>query len=348
MKRVSVIGHFAVGHDYLNGQTIKTKIVTGELERVFGADQIGTVDTHGGKQVLLKAPFQVLGALKNSVNVVILPAKNGLRVYAPLLALFRRFFRNRKLHYVVIGGWLPQFLQTRKYLAKALMGFDCIYVETHTMKAALEQQGFTNIFVTPNCKALTILSEAELDCAVAEPYKLCTFSRVMREKGIEAAVSAVKAVNGAMGREVFTLDIYGQIDGAQTEWFAQLQKTFPESVRYGGMVPFDRSVEVLKAYFALLFPTFYEGEGFAGTLIDAFSAGVPVIASDWKYNGEIVNDRVGWVYPTGNQKAFEEILMQIAQRPELILSKKHTCLKEAEKYRIDQALQVLVQQIEGE
>ena len=69
MKRVSVIGHFAVGHDYLNGQTIKTKIVTGELERVFGADQIGTVDTHGGKQVLLKAPFQVLGALKNSVNV---------------------------------------------------------------------------------------------------------------------------------------------------------------------------------------------------------------------------------------------------------------------------------------
>ena len=40
--------------------------------------------------------------------------------------------------------------------------------------------------------------------------------------------------------------------------------------------------------------------------------------------------------------------MQIAQRPELILGKKHTCLKEAEKYRIDQALHVLVDQIEGE
>ena len=37
MKKVSVIGHFAVGRQYLNGQTIKTKIVAGELERVLPA-----------------------------------------------------------------------------------------------------------------------------------------------------------------------------------------------------------------------------------------------------------------------------------------------------------------------
>ena len=80
MKRVSVIGHFAMGHQYLNGQTIKTKIVAGELTRVLGSEQVATVDTHGGRKTLLKAPFQVLGALKNSTNVVILPAKNGLRV----------------------------------------------------------------------------------------------------------------------------------------------------------------------------------------------------------------------------------------------------------------------------
>lgn len=348
MKKVSVIGHFAVGRQYLNGQTIKTKIVAGELERVLGSDQISSVDTHGGRKTLLKAPFQVVRALKDSRNVVILPAKNGLRVYAPLLAVCRRFFRNRKLHYVVIGGWLPQFLETRKWLAKALMGFDGIYVETHTMKIALERQGFANVFVTPNCKDLTVLSEPELVFPASGPYKLCTFSRVMREKGIEEAVDAVKSVNEALGRQVFSLDIYGQVDSQQTGWFADLQKTFPESVRYGGMVPFDKSVEVLKEYFALLFPTCYEGEGFAGTLIDAFSAGVPVIASDWKYNEEIVNDRVGYVYPTGNQTAFVDILTQIAGNPEMILGKKRACLEETRKYRIDQALRILIDQIESE
>lgn len=348
MKKVSVIGHFAVGRDYLNGQTIKTKIVTGELERVLGPDRVATVDTHGGWKSLLKAPFRVFHTLKNSQNVVILPARNGLRVYAPLLAFCRQFFRNRKLHYAVIGGWLPQFLETRKWLANALKKFDCMYVETNAMKTALEQQGFSNVLVMPNCKDLSILSEAELVSSACEPYKLCTFSRVMREKGIKEAVEAVRAVNDTLGRQVFSLDIYGQIDAAQTEWFENLQKAFPASVRYGGAVPFDRSVEVLKEYFALLFPTYYEGEGFAGTLIDAFSAGVPVIASDWKYNAEIVNDQVGFVYPTGNQKAFTDILMQIAEKPDMILSKKRTCLKEAEKYRIDQALSVLVDQIEGE
>lgn len=348
MKKVSVIGHFAVGHQYLNGQTIKTKIVTGELERVLGSGQVGIVDTHGGPKTLLRAPFQVVHSLKNSKNIVILPAKNGLRVYAPLLAVCSRFFRNRKLHYAVIGGWLPQFLETRKLLAKFLKTFDCIYVETNTMKSALEQQGFSNVYVTPNCKDLTILSEAELVFCEQEPHKLCTFSRVMREKGIEEAVEAVKTVNEALGRQVFSLDIYGQVDTAQTAWFENLQKAFPEFVRYGGLIPFDKSVEVLKEYFALLFPTCYEGEGFAGTLIDAFSAGVPVIASDWKYNAEIVNEQVGYVYPTGNQEAFADILRRLAENPETALSKKRACLAEAQKYRIDQALRVLIDQIEGE
>ena len=348
MKKVSVIGHFAVGRQYLNGQTIKTKIVAGELERVFGSDQISAIDTHGGRKTLLKAPFQVIHALKDSRNVVILPAKNGLRVYAPLLAVCRPFFRNRKLHYVVIGGWLPQFLETRKWLAKALMRFDCIYVETNAMKMALEEQGFANVCVMPNCKELTALSESELVFPELEPYKLCTFSRVMREKGIEEAVEAVKTVNDALGRQVFSLDIYGQIDSAQTDWFTQLQKQFPVFVRYGGMVPFDKSVEVLKEYFALLFPTCYEGEGFAGTLIDAFSAGVPVVASDWKYNGEIVNDRVGYIYPTGNQTAFVNILMEISGNPDMILGKKRACLEETQKYRVDQALRILIDQRESE
>lgn len=252
---------------------------------------------------------------------MIFPAHNGVRVFGPVLAFFKNFSRCR-LHYVVIGGWLM----------KALMKFDGIYVETKTMKSALEQQGLSNVYVMPNCKDLTILAEEELVFCTQEPYKLCTFSRVMREKGIEDAVNAVKTVNNALGRNVYSLDIYGQIDEGQTQWFAELQKNFPESVRYGGMVPFDRSVEVLKEYFALLFPTYYSGEGFAGTLIDAFSAGVPVIASDWKYNTEIVNEQVGYVYPTGNQDAFVEILMQVAENPQMLIDMKPACLKKAEDF----------------
>lgn len=347
-EKVSVLGHLGVGETLLNGQTVKTKIITEELQRRLGREQVLKIDTHGGWKTLAKAPFQTIFALKKSRNILIFPAQNGLRIYAPMLSFFRHFFKGRKLHYIVIGGWLPQFLTKRKGLAKALKNFDGIYVETGTMKSALEARGFENVFVMPNCKKLTVLSENELVYPQGVPYKLCTFSRVMREKGIEDAVKTVTAVNQSFGRTVFSLDIYGQVDENQTEWFGALQKTFPDYIHYGGLIPFDKSVETLKEYFALLFPTYYEGEGFAGTLIDAYSAGVPVIASDWKYNTELVNENIGYVYKTRDNAALAELLSAVAADPTMILKKKKSCLYEAEKYKIEKAVGVLLDRIEGD
>ena len=135
---VSVLGHFGYGKELLNGQTVKAKILAQAMKAQLGEENIRCIDTHGGVKVLLKAPFQVLEAVRGSENVVILPAHNGLRVYAPLLSLARKCGGKCKLHYVVIGGWLPEFLKERRVLKKQLQSFDGIYVETQTMKWALE------------------------------------------------------------------------------------------------------------------------------------------------------------------------------------------------------------------
>lgn len=344
MKRVCIIGHFGHGENLLNGQTVKTRIVTKEIVKELGKKEVSCIDTHGGVKALISAFRQALIALKYHKNIIIMPAENGLRIFAPLLVLLNLLF-HRKLHYVVIGGWLPEFLKKRKKLTKALMSFDGIYVETNTMRKALEAQGFNNVYVMPNFKDLNILKESELVYHHTEPYRLCTFSRVMKEKGIEDAVNAVKAVNEHFGRTVYTLDIYGQVDSVQTEWFNELKSTFPSYIKYGGLVPFDKSVEVLKNYFALLFPTYYEGEGFAGTLLDAMAAGVPIIASDWRYNPEIVNEKTGYVYPVHDNHAFVTTLISVGNNSDLLLSKKSDCLKEAEKYRAENVIQCLTSKL---
>lgn len=344
MKRVCIIGHFGHGENLLNGQTVKTKIVTKEIVKELGKKEVSCIDTHGGVKALISAFRHALIALKYHKNIIIMPAENGLRIFAPLLVLLNLLF-HRKLHYVVIGGWLPEFLKKRKKLTKALMSFDGIYVETNTMRKALEAQGFNDVYVMPNFKDLNILKESELVYHHTEPYRLCTFSRVIKEKGIEDAVNAVKTVNEHFGRIVYTLDIYGQVDSAQTEWFNELKSTFPLYIKYGEFVPFDKSVEVLKNYFALLFPTYYEGEGFAGTLLDAMAAGVPVIASDWRYNPEIVNEKTGYVYPVHDNHAFVTTLISVGNNSDLLLSKKSDCLKEAEKYRAENVIQCLTSKL---
>ena len=344
--KIGIIGYFANGKSVIGGQEAKTCTVAQYLTSVYGENEVVKFDTYRVKKNLLYSPFQAMKALKKCSNVVILPAHNGLRVYAPLLNFFRKFFKNRKLHYVVIGGWLPEFLKTRKSLAKRLKRFDGIYVETNTMKMALEEQGFKNIVIMPNCKDLKILKPEELVYPTKEPYKLCTFSRVMKEKGIEDAVNAVKEVNEEAGRTVYKLDIYGQVDSAQVQWFEDLKTTFPDYVNYRGVVDYDKSVDVLKNYFALLFPTYYDGEGFAGTVLDALASGVPVIASDWKYNAEIINENIGFVYPVRIQEAFIKILKIAVDNPRILLDKKKDCLREAEKYRTENVVKILAERLE--
>ena len=345
--KVTIIGHFGFGKNYLDGQTVKTKIVSMELKRKLGENNVREIDTHGRWSSFFKAPLKTLSAVIKSKNVVMLPAHGGLRVYTPWLLLWSRFSITR-LHYVVIGGWLPQYLDDKKSLEGKLKKFDGIYVETKAMKTVLEQKGFKNIYIMPNCKRLNLLRPEELVYNTEEPFKLCTFSRVTEKKGIGDAVEAVRQINEKNGRTVYTLDIYGQVDDNQTEWFEKLKKTFPEYVHYCGLVPFDKSVDVLKNYFALLFPTSYYGEGFAGTLIDAFAAGVPIVASDWKYNPEIIeNNNNGIMFKTGDNEAFVNILTQIATNAERWNSLKINCLKSYEKYSPESVVKILSDRLDG-
>lgn len=341
-KKVCCIGHFAFGREFFDGQTVKTKTVTSALEAELGCNNVIKKDTCGKAVMLLKLPGVIISSLKRCDNIVIFPAHNGLRVIAPLLAFWNIFF-HRALHYCVIGGWLPDFIKKHKYLMGPLKSFTAIYVETETMRADLNSQGFDNVAVMPNFKNLKILKPDELCYSVGEPFKLCTFSRVSKQKGIEDAVSAVEFVNKKYGRTVYTLDIYGMVDAGQTEWFDALKATFPEYVEYKGAVDSDKSVETLKNYYALLFPTFYDGEGFAGTLIDAMTAGIPSLASDWKYNSEIVNSRNGVLFKAHSAESLAGILENSIHGE--LNTLKPNCLAEAEKYTSTAAIKILTSRL---
>lgn len=343
--RAGLIGRLGLGKELLNGQTVKTKILLSALADAIGDENIHRVDTYGGIKALLRLPFQCVAEVMRCRNVIMLPAHKGLRVIAPVLAM-ANIFTHRKLHYVVIGGWLPGFLEHKPFLRWCLKAFDGIYVETKAMKKGLEARGFENVCIMPNFKNLTPVSVSELVCSREEPYRVCTFSRVMREKGIQEAVEAVKAVNANLGRTVYTLDIFGQVDAGQTQWFESLQKSFPPEICYGGTVPFDKSVEVLRDYFALLFPTKFYTEGIPGTIIDAYAAGIPVVASMWENYEDIIDEETGICYPFHKPDGLVSVLTDVAQKPELLSSRKAACLRHARQYQPEVAVKPLLERIE--
>ena len=342
LKKVAIVGHFAFGKNLLNGQTVKTKIITGEIEKVVGKSKVLTIDTHGGKKIFVKIVKNIIKALKNCEIVVIIPASTAARILVPILVFFNRFYK-RQLVYVEIGAWMQSRLSEHRRLIKKMQAFDRIYAETTTSFKVLQKLNFQNMEIMPNCKSLQALEIHEMKYPSGEPYKLCTFSRVMKEKGVEDAINAVIAINEELGRIAYTLDIYGQIDRNQIEWFDNLQKEFPTYIHYGGIVPFDESVEVLKNYFALLFPSRYYCEGIPGTIIDAYSAGIPVISVKWENFGDIIEDGVtGIGYDFEDENGLRNCLLEVLLMPQKMIELKQNCLEKSKVFYPEEALKPLL------
>lgn len=341
MKKVCVIGHFGKGKNLLNGQTVKAKILTSELIKKYGQHEVKIIDTHGGIKAFFKLPFFMFHAFLICKNIIILPAHKGLRIEVPIISCLNFLF-HRSVHYVVIGGWLPEFLIKRRILALQLQKFNWIYVETSSMKYALEKIGFKNILVMPNFKRLKILRPEELIYQVAEPYPLCTLSRINRKKGIEDAVNAVIDINKKYGRKVYSLDIYGSIDSGEEEWFKSFSSDFPSYICYKGYIDFNKTIETVKRYFALLFPTKYYTEGIPGTLIDAFSAGVPVVASQWENFTDVIdNGCEGFGFEFNNYKSLLSILEYMASHNSEINKLKELCINKAIKFSPEKVMDIL-------
>ena len=343
MKRVGILGHYGFGSDESNGQTIKTKIITKELQDIFGKDEISMADTKGGWRFALRMPFVVFRLLARHRNVMIFPASGASKIL-PIVLVAENIFFHRDLHHVAIGSLLPKWVRKKRLLRYCLRQFKGIYVETKFMKEAFDEMNFSNVLIMPNSKQLPILTKEELVPRITLPYKVCTFSRVMEEKGIGDAIEAVKNCNRQFGRTVFSLDIYGQVE--QPEWFETLMKEQPTEIHYGGIIPFSESTNTLRNYFTLIFPTRYKTEGFAGTLIDAMAAGLPTIASDCRSNVEILEEgKTGIVYPIGDVDRLTEILVEAARHPESIEGMRQYCIIKAKEFLPSEVVKIMADRL---
>lgn len=344
--RICIVGAFGFETLPTGGQPVKTRNLFRLLSESYGKESTSYIETYGWKRHPLKIAQSIAKAVKRNDAIIMLPAHNGVRVFAPLLIVLSKK-KKVKLFYDVIGGWLPEKTANSRSLTKQLKCFDGIWVETSSMKSALEKQNFKNVIVVPNFKYIEPLDIKYL-LTPEKPYKLCTFSRVMQEKGIEDAVTAVIAANREANEVLYTLDIYGPIDELYRDRFESLRAGFPSYVRYRGVVQPDQSVKVLKEYFSLLFPTHFDTEGVPGTVLDAYAAGVPVIAAKWKNCGDVLLDEVtGWSYEMGDICGLQTILTKIPKNAKNWITIRGNCIKQARRFSAEVALCHIQKSLEG-
>lgn len=343
-KRIGIIGHFGAGHVFFDGQTIKTRILYDELEKT-GEFDLFCVDTYLLKKNPIKLLYDSIRCILSCKAIILLLSGNGMKVYFPMMYWAKKLFR-KKIYHDVIGGNLAAYVQKYPRYKTYLSAFDGNWVELNTMKTALEKEGITNCIVIPNFKRLNT-EAARLEISDEEKHSFCMFSRVMEEKGITDAILAVSQYNQEHSIKA-KLNIWGQIDDSYKEEFDHLLSTYGDCVSYNGKISYSESAETLTPHIALLFPTFWRGEGFPGTIVDAYTAGVPVIASDWNANAELIdNFETGWVYAnTHINNLYDSISWAMEHRDEM-LNMRPKCIKKAKEYMPDKWVAEIVGLLRG-
>jgi glycosyltransferase involved in cell wall biosynthesis len=196
------------------------------------------------------------------------------------------------------------------------------------MKKELESQNFKNISILNNFKPLIDLS-SEQPINEHITFNVVFVSRILREKGIYELIKAVDLLGMKMD---ITCDFYGPLDPEdKIEFTKQIGQS--KVCNYLGPLATSDVVKTISKYDLFAFPTFYHGEGFPGVLIDAMNAGVPVLASNWRFNAEIIKEPVnGFLYDYNKFDQLVEKIRFCAHNRGLLQSMKQNCLSESKKY----------------
>lgn len=314
MEKIGIIGRFGLGHDFYDGQTVKTKNLAWLLEREHRFS-IQKVDTYLFRRKNFKLMIDTLKCMLTCKHIFLLVSVNGMNFYLPFLYYLNKLTR-RKIYHYIIGSELLEMVSKNPKLVKYLNALTVNWFEYNSGTRYLQEKGVTNAVTLSNFKLLTPVEEAIPYESEAGVYRFCTFSRVMEEKGITDAILAVKDINEKYGKIIAFLDVYGPLEENYREAFQQLLEDNSNCVRYMGVADSTQSVSVLKDYYCLLFPTRWVGEGVPGTLIDAFASGIPVIAADWNANKEILQDgKQGMLYPNQDLQTLKDAVHWAVSNP---------------------------------
>lgn len=232
-----------------------------------------------------------------------------------IVKVMRWLHLRRQFYYFVVGGDLGNF------------------VEGHYMKEQLNRAGLSNVSVLPNFKPIGELPEKKMrgDGFV----KFVFLGRLIEEKGVGLLIEAAKTLHSRLGGK-FSITFYGSpSEKYSQEYFDSLNSDF---IEYGGFLNLksQEGVEKLAEYDVMVFPTFFEGEGFPGVLIDSFKAGLPVIASDFHANPDVIRrDELGTLVKPRDLQSLVEAMETYMSCSQMLGDMAKAVQKEVRNYDID-------------
>lgn len=341
--KILIIGYFGYKTNQLDGQTVKTRSNYDLLKQEY---RVSYFDT----EILKVSKFKLINLFLTTLRfntIIFAGAQNNLKYFYPVL-YFLSVMGNKKLIYLAIGGWLNEFLeQNNLFYEKSLKRINSILVETNFLKTQLEKRGFKNVSIIPNFRILPLDYNIKVKPCDRANLRLVFMARIVAEKGIFLIIDFYKKYleNKEDFDKKLTIDFYGKIQDKDEELFLNQIDELP-GINYNGVLQPSEIYRVLNNYDVLLLPTYYKGEGFPGTILDAYLSGIPVIATRWKQIPEFVdNGESGLLIEFDLEELFSSI-KKVSNDSRFLNRMKFNAFEKGKNYSMEKGLKVLKKCIE--
>lgn len=324
MNKLIFIGPLRLGQTPRGGDTMKNTLFLKRFREVF--EKVYVVDTIDWRKkpfIMIKMLW-LLAFIRNAKVVV--SCEEGASKIIDILYYVRL---QNNVFYWVVGSGFPTRIASGSLSPKHYSFLKRIMVQSPNMVKSLNEAGLKNVLYIPNSKPIYDIPVEQHNGRI----RFVFLSRILPEKGIELIFSCVRHLNAEGLTEQYEIDFYGMIGDQYLAFEENVGKY--SNVTYHGLLDLTQEIgyRQLATYDAMLFPTFYEGEGFPGVLIDAFISALPVIASDWHCNTEIIQDeKTGFIIPHKDEGALYDKMKMIIEHRERLLPMKLACKKEAQRY----------------
>ena len=230
-------------------------------------------------------------------------ATTSLYVTGPIALIFSRIFGKAFIIRKFAGTDYNDLKWPKRNIIRYIVRkADLFLVETRYLVDRARLDGCQNVEWFPNHRPIKDISQisktSEHPCS-----RFVYLAHVRPDKGILELIEAAERLDEVQ------VDVYGSfMDGLAKDIFLNKKNIF-----YRGVVRPDEVHSVLQQYDAMVFPTYHDGEGHPGVILEAYIAGLPVITTKWKSVPEIVDDGVGILIEPKNVEQLTDAMRRLSR-----------------------------------
>ncbi|MBA3612979.1 MAG: glycosyltransferase family 4 protein [Nitrospirales bacterium] len=237
----------------------------------------------------------------------------GAALFGPLLAVVCYLFR-RPWIFRGFGGFYPEWYRAasapvRWVFRHTVLAADIVLFETHSSVKFFRAISPQPVYWYSNSRVLSPKLPAIKELQERGARYFVYLGHVSEVKGVDDLIQASRAVKDV------TVDVFGPLTGNVSE-----VDFVGSGANYLGLVAPETVSTVLCGYDVLVLPTRYPKEGYPGVVLEAFSVGMPVIASRIGAIGEIVDECNGVLIEPGQISQLVAAMEMLRDNPKQLTS----------------------------